>query len=357
MSVVASYEREDTFVSRHFRHQGDGQGGAGSDTNGSGGDCPGESEIHYKMKAIAYARLENEYPDSTLAFETGLDGRIPDVLLEFPEPRMPHGKGIAVEAQYRNEGKDKEAAVEHYLSRSYSVAWLEEDDFTTHDVDLSGILTAWPHALPRHAGLEGYPDITRWLWQEKQPSVELDIPIPAEYWTSLDKSGEWVTVVERPIKRKGSARISRSPTGELTFSLGKAKWGGGEALGVQVYRSDVVTLKRFADALDRVAFGKERPSPAECDSEWHELCKGWFTGAPQITAWITAALPDPSLGDRADVVVTLWKKRGDNTERVSMQARPYAAENLREVAELLEVAFDIEEGETKWDSFLSDGGR
>jgi hypothetical protein len=46
--------------------------------------------------------------------------------------------------------------------------------------------------------------------------------------------------------------------------------------------------------------------------------------------------------------MTLWKKRGDNTQRVSMQARPYAAENVREVAELLEVAFDLEEGEIEW---------
>jgi hypothetical protein len=74
---------------------------------------------------------------------------------------MPHGKGIAVETQYRHEGKDKDAALNHYLSRSYSVAWLAEADFTTHEVDLFGILTAWPHVLPRRAGLEGYPSITR----------------------------------------------------------------------------------------------------------------------------------------------------------------------------------------------------
>ena len=99
------------------------------------------------MKAIAYARLENDYPEATIELESDLEGRIPDVLLEFPEPCDPYGKGIAVEAQYRNKGKDKEAVVTHYLDREYSVAWLEEDDFTTHDVDLSGILSVWPYAL------------------------------------------------------------------------------------------------------------------------------------------------------------------------------------------------------------------
>jgi len=61
--------------------------------------------MHHKMKAIAYARLENDYPEATIELESNLEGRIPDVLLEFPEPCSPYGKGIAVEAQYQNKGK------------------------------------------------------------------------------------------------------------------------------------------------------------------------------------------------------------------------------------------------------------
>ena len=92
------------------------------------------------MKAIAYARPKNDYPEATIELESSLAGRIYDVLLEFPEPCDPYGKGIAVEAQYRNNGKDNEAVVGHYLDQEYSVAWLEEDNSTTHDVDLSSIL-------------------------------------------------------------------------------------------------------------------------------------------------------------------------------------------------------------------------
>nr|B9LV56.2 RecName: Full=Uncharacterized protein Hlac_3024 [Halorubrum lacusprofundi ATCC 49239] len=339
MSVVRSYNRGSTFVSRHFSHKGGGKGG-GSGAGSNDGGCSGESEMHHKMKAIAYARLENDYPEATIELESNLEGRIPDVLLEFPEPCSPYGKGIAVEAQYQNKGKDKAAVVEHYLDREYSVAWLEEDAFSTHDVDLSGILSVWPYALPDRYETEGYPDVTRWLWQEKNPTVEMEIPIPADYWMSFDKSGEWVTIAEKSIKRRGSARISRTPDGHLTFSLGKAKgWGESESLSVQVVPNDVLKLRSFADDLERKAFGEDRPSPEECDPEWHELSKRWFKGSPTVTAWITAALPDPD-GD-SDVVVTLWKKQKE-TERVAMRVESYAAENLRDLADLLDRAFEIE---------------
>ncbi|MDB2272156.1 hypothetical protein PM032_14175 [Halorubrum ezzemoulense] len=339
MSVVRSHNRGGAFVSRHFSHKSGGKGGGSGDGSGDG-DCPGESEIHHKMKAIAYARLENEHPEATIELESNLKGRIPDVLLEFPEPCDPYGKGIAVEAQYRNKGKDKEAVVEHYLDLEYSVAWLEEDDFTTHDVDLSSILSVWPYALPDRYGTEGYPDVTRWLRQEKSPTVEVEVPIPADYWMSFDKSGEWVTIAEKNIKRRGSARISRTPDGHLTFSLGKAKgWGKSESLSVQVVPNDVVKLRSFADDLDQKAFGEARPSPEECDPEWHELSKKWFSGSPTVTTWITAALPDPH-GD-SGVVVTLWKKK-EETEYLPVGIQPYAADNLRDLADLLERAFEIE---------------
>lgn len=77
----------------------------------------------------------------------------------------------------------------------------------------------------------------------------------------------------------------------------------------------------------------------ECDPEWHELSKRWFKGSPTVTAWITAALPDPD-GD-SDVVVTLWKKQKENGTG-AMRVESYAAENLRDLADLLDRAFEIE---------------
>ena len=74
--MVRSYNRGSTFVSRHFSHKGGGKGD-GSGAGSGDGDCPGESEIHHKMKAIAYARMEttqgrllNSSPTSRDAFLT-----------------------------------------------------------------------------------------------------------------------------------------------------------------------------------------------------------------------------------------------------------------------------------------------
>jgi len=147
-------------------------------------------------------------------------------------------------------------------------------------------------------------------------------------------------------QRRGSARISRTPDGHLTFSLGKAKgWGESESLSVQVVPNDVLKLRSFADDLERKAFGEDRPSPEECDPEWHELSKRWFKGSPTVTAWITAALPDPD-GD-SDVVVTLWKKQKE-TERVAMRVESYAAENLRDLADLLDRASRSRKAERRY---------
>lgn len=344
MSVTRSHYRGSSFVSRHFRHNPDNpNGGNRGGGDSGGGECPGESDIHHKMKAISYSRLEEDFPDAELKLEGQVNGRFADVLLTFPEPKAPYGKGIAVEAQYRNKGKDIEGTTEHYFGHSYSVAWLGEEHFTTHDVDLSEILTLWPNVVPDLHGLAGYPDVVQWLWQAKQPSVTMDIPIPGEYWASFDQSGEWVTIAERDVKVRGSIRIVKSPTGEITFGVSKATRSGGESLQVQAQPGDSDNLREFSEEVESIAFGDARPSPEECDSEWHDLTTVWLTGTENVTTWLSATLPSPT----ADVVLQLGKKNKltGSSDWVSMKMRPYAVDSLRELADLLERAFAVERGD------------
>lgn len=350
MAVVRSHERGSAFISRHFRHHEQERTTELSAQSGQmtfddlevGGECPGESDEHLKMKSIAYARLEHDFPDATVALESSVGNRIADVLLTFDDPRPPYAKGIAVEVQYRNHGKDIKAVTEHYLDREYSVAWLEEADFSEYDVDLSEILSVWPYALPRRTGTEGYHPVIRWLWQEKSPSVSIEIPIPGEYWVSFDKSGEWVPVVHRTLRHRGRAwaTISRSPTQQLTFQLGKKERGWNpevERVTVQVEPDDCTELRSFASELRQRAFGDDRPTKAEREQPWHDLTTAWFAGTSLITAWLSTSLsPD------GDVVLSLGKKHPAETERVSVQVDETAAEALREIADLLEEAFKIE---------------
>ncbi|WP_241431075.1 competence protein CoiA family protein [Natrinema pallidum] len=355
MGVVKSYERGDAFVSRHFRHYDqDGQaelsttdGQSTFDDLGNAAKCPGESDEHLKMKSIAYARLEHDFPDATVELESGVDGRIADVLLNFDEPCAPYGNGIAVEAQYRNEGKDIKAVTDHYLERGYSVAWLYEDDFSGYDVDLSGLLTVWPYALPDRSGLEGYPTVVRRLRQDESSTVEFEIPLPREFWASFDKSGEWVSVAHRYLRQgryshssRAWVTISRSPTDHLTLQIGKKNRGfGGDKhrVTVQLEQSDCRRLRTFATELKAEGFESEQPSVDERDESWYDLTTAWFAGSRNVTSWLSASLsPDD------EIVLTLGKKRRDESDRVSLQVDQTAVGALQAIADLLEQAFELE---------------
>lgn len=346
VSVVQSHRRGAIFISRHFRHhtQHVQQGNTAGQSSLSDhvGVCPGESDEHAKMKSISYAKLVDKFSEADVQLEKGIDGRIADVLLEFASPREPYGDGIAVEVQYRNLGKDIKEVTQHYLERGYSVVWLEKDDFDKHDVNLSGMLTVWPHAIPDRNETEGYDDVIRWLFQPKSPSVKLEIPIPSEYWMGFDKSGEWVTVAQQYLRRRGRAwaTISRSPTGHLTLQLGKKDWGWSadtHRVTLQLEKSDCSELREFADELARTGFNNTAPSKSERDEKWHDLTTAWFAGSPNVTAWLSA-----SLSPKDNVVLTLGKKHPKNTDTVTVEIDETAVEALRELADLLEAAFVIE---------------
>lgn len=125
MAVVRSHERGSAFISRHFRHYEQEEqsemksktGQATFDHLETVGECPGESDEHMTLKSIAYARLNHDFPDAAVELESGVDGRIADVLLTFDEPRAPYGKGFAVEAQYE--------ITERILRVSRSTTWNE----------------------------------------------------------------------------------------------------------------------------------------------------------------------------------------------------------------------------------------
>lgn len=168
--VVQSHRRNGAFVSRHFSHTAAGQE-----------DCPGggESVKHQQMKAIAFSKLAAEFPEASIQLEEPIDEHIPDVLVKFPEPQTPHGEGIAVEVQYRNKGKDIEKVTDYYFERAYSVLWLHEDDFDTHNVDISGVRPVWPHGVD-HAFEETNNAVRRLCEEYDRNPVKRDVPLPTE---------------------------------------------------------------------------------------------------------------------------------------------------------------------------------
>jgi len=120
---------------RHFYH-----------SSAATGDCSGgESDPHKKMKSIAISTLRNQFPDhvrcepevtlDTATTDTLPDTRRADALVEFANSNLYYGKGVIIEIQYRNHGKDLFAATHDYLTLGYSVYWASKPDFDNERLD------------------------------------------------------------------------------------------------------------------------------------------------------------------------------------------------------------------------------
>lgn len=121
-------------TARHFYHP------PGSNAGRCDGVPAGESETHRKLKSLAVSALRQKYdgqytrcaPEVAINVgqtETAMEQRRADAFLEFTEENRFFGRGIIVEVQYRNEGKDVQATTHDYLSQNFSVYWATPDDF------------------------------------------------------------------------------------------------------------------------------------------------------------------------------------------------------------------------------------
>lgn len=121
-------------TARHFYHP------PSSNEGGCNGVAEGESDTHRKLKSLAvsalcqkyegqYARCAPEIRVDVNDTETVADKRRADAFLGFTEENRFFGRGIIVEVQYRNEGKDVQATTHDYLSQNFSVYWATPDDF------------------------------------------------------------------------------------------------------------------------------------------------------------------------------------------------------------------------------------
>lgn len=106
---------------RHFFH-----------LNSDAGSCSGgESDQHRTLKSIAVSTLRLQFPDhnycrpevtfNTTHTDTDAGHRRADAVVEFTEPNVFWGRGVIIEVQYRNHGKDLYATTHDYLSLGFSV--------------------------------------------------------------------------------------------------------------------------------------------------------------------------------------------------------------------------------------------
>lgn len=154
---------------RHFfyvENMGHGQGGDHS-CSGVGG----ESDVHRKFKSFAVSRLKELYPefldsckpeqrlrtvlgDEFEELPSGKEDRQADAMMLLEQPTTTFGRGLIVEVQYRNLGKDIEETTDDYLANGFSVYWADEDDFAKDRCLLTkkqirkNAISVWPNAVP-----------------------------------------------------------------------------------------------------------------------------------------------------------------------------------------------------------------
>ena len=171
--VRRSHYNRGRYVPRHFVHP-------------SGSDCPGESNLHAKLKTIAAMKLREIFETATISHERKIPGtdRIADVVATFSKELHPFGKGFIVEIQHKNDDKEIGPVSQEFLQAGYSVFWAYQSDFEDHDLTFAEhrVRRPWPHAVPIVEGVDGYPDSVQQLMDPQPPDeVPLEIPLPLEY--------------------------------------------------------------------------------------------------------------------------------------------------------------------------------
>lgn len=77
-----------------------------------------------------YSRCEPEPVMDVSETVSSRNHRRADALLEFETDHHLYGRGIIIEVQYRNRGKNIQATTLDYLSHGFSVYWTSPEDFT-----------------------------------------------------------------------------------------------------------------------------------------------------------------------------------------------------------------------------------
>lgn len=150
MTVRESYWNQGKHISRHFSHKQKRT------------DCTAESPTHQKMKAIAGSTLDDLFGFGEVLIEEQISkSHIADLVVEFDKSFIPLGKGIIVEVQHKNKGKELKEVTEAYLQEGYSVIWMWPSDFDFEDKAYSipndRIIPCWPNVMPELQCHQSYP--------------------------------------------------------------------------------------------------------------------------------------------------------------------------------------------------------
>lgn len=143
-------------VRAHFRlsNCACGSGDPSTSNNGGGGGGGGETDLHERRKLEAMHEATTRFDAGFFDTEVYIGDKRADAVVEFADPHEQYGKGLVIEYQHKNEGKDIEATEKHFARHEYTTVWLWEDQYSfpgvIPEIDLFGgrVYTPWPDAVP-----------------------------------------------------------------------------------------------------------------------------------------------------------------------------------------------------------------
>lgn len=274
VAYVREHHRENTHgtVSAHFRYGSCGCAGVKKTnstmtTSGSGGS--GESQLHKERKWTALQAALNRYEHSSYELEKKIGDKRADAVLEFAEPHSEYGRGLVIEYQHKNEGKDIVGTERHFARHEYTTLWIWEDQFNSldgvPDVDLfdGRVCTPWPYAVPKRNTWTGTHKLT--LPRELQKLQTLSVPAtfprhwfrptPHEYWKQKGWSDGFRDAKSYEHERMMlEGMISTLPTSERPAATIPEP-----AADEIVYRSEAWHRERVVERPPRLVFSPTLP--------------------------------------------------------------------------------------------------
>lgn len=162
-------------TARHFYHLSDSR--PTNCSNSTGG--PGESDTHRKLKSLAvsalrqhfsgqYHRCEPEVKLDVSSTDTDVDERRADALLEFTEENVFYGRGIIVEVQHLNRGKNRRGTTHDHLKKEFSVYWATPEEFQDNQFLIEELESSFSESKPAAFS----------IYHDDPPLLETPEPLP-----------------------------------------------------------------------------------------------------------------------------------------------------------------------------------
>lgn len=163
----------------HTKRQGPSGGG------GSGGG--GESQLHKQRKRAALQEALQRFSSSDYDTEYTIGSKRADEVIIFEDPHEEYGKGLVIEYQHKNEGKDIPETEKHFARHEYTTVWLWEEQYNFSsqipEIDLFGgrVYTPWPDAVPPQDDWNGlgHDTLKRESWANAHENGLTTFEVPA----------------------------------------------------------------------------------------------------------------------------------------------------------------------------------